>query len=262
MSSSNSSSSQPKRLGRRVFPNQDSVEIRKSQQFLHYVPPPEPPIDYTIRVPQEKDYKVIGDVFHRPSSVDYSKEEAHLTSSSKGTPQLGGRRNTVEEVLDELDTVLFEASIPFDELKKKVERFNLTFKPYAPEITVDDLPEIPYSTDIKRIPKLDAKPTRETIQEERNRLEIERTYRKTLETIETAKEHYSPQYFRDQFEQEGIPHWKRNLLAEKKSKEAIRRIEHDAWLEYERIKQRLSTKPQIKRSSSVQLRGPRTKSES
>ena len=67
-------------------------------------------------------------------------------SSSKGTPRLGGRRNTVEEVLDELDTVLFEASIPFDELKKKVERFNLTFKPYASEITVDDLPEIPYTT--------------------------------------------------------------------------------------------------------------------
>ncbi|CAL2032379.1 hypothetical protein CAEBREN_29167 [Caenorhabditis brenneri] len=260
--SSSGGSSQPKRLGRRVFPNQESDQIRRSQQFLHYVPPPEPPVDYTIRVPQEKDYKVIGDVFQRPSSVDYSKEEAHLTSSSKGTPRLGGRRNTVEEVLDELDTVLFEASIPFDELKKKVERFNLTFKPYAPEVTVDDLPEIPYSTDIKRIPKLDAKPSKETIQEERNRKEIENCYKKTLEKIESAKQHYSPQFFREQFEREGIPHWKRNLLAEKKSKETVRRIEHDAWLDFERTKQKLSTKPQIKRSSSVQLRGPRTKSES
>lgn len=50
--SSSSGSSQPKRLGRRVFPNQQSDQIRRSQQFLHYVPPPEPPVDYTIRVPQ------------------------------------------------------------------------------------------------------------------------------------------------------------------------------------------------------------------
>ncbi|CAI2344832.1 unnamed protein product [Caenorhabditis sp. 36 PRJEB53466] len=242
--SSSSGSSPPKRVGRRVFPSPQSEQIRRSQQLLHYVPPPEPPIDYTIRVPQ----------------VDYSKEEAHLTSSSKGTPRLGGRRNTVEEVLDELDTVLFEASIPFDELKKKVERFNLSFKPYAPEITIDDLPEIPYSTDIKRTPKLDAKPLRETVQQEKQRAETEEMYKKTLEQIEKAKNHFTPEYFKAHYEKEGIPHWKRNLLADKKSKEMIRRIEHEAWLEFERFKQKVARpSDKIKRSSSVQLGGPRRK---
>lgn len=94
---------------------------------------------------------------------------------------MGGRRNTVEEVLDELDTVLFEASIPFDELKKKVERFNLTFKPYAPEITVEELPEIPYSTDAKRTPRLNLRPTKQEnqrIQDEKYRNETEAMYKK------------------------------------------------------------------------------------
>uniref|UniRef100_A0A8R1I0P8 Uncharacterized protein n=1 Tax=Caenorhabditis japonica TaxID=281687 RepID=A0A8R1I0P8_CAEJA len=255
-----SSGSQPKRIGRRVFPHQQSDEIRTSRQFLHYEPPPEPPVDYTIRVPQEKDYKVVGDVFQRPSSVDYSKEEAHLTSSSRQTPRLGARRDTVEEVLDELDTVLFEASIPFDELKKKVERFNLTFKPYPPENSVENLPEIPFDADKRISPKLDVKPSKQTIQQEKHRTETAEMYKKTLEKIELAKSHFSADYFKAQYEREGIPKWKRALLAEKKSKETVRRIEHDAWVEFEKFKAR-APKPSVKRSTSVQLRGPRKKLE-
>ncbi|CAI5440867.1 unnamed protein product [Caenorhabditis angaria] len=265
--------SEPKRIGRRVFPNRESSEIRKSQQFLHYstkpiLPPEEPPIDYTIKVKNDRDYKVVGDVFHRVPSTDFSREEDNLRSSRQKPKS---SQKTVEEILDELDNVLFEASIPFDELKKKVENFNLSFKPYAPDSDLEEIQKHqrytkePIRIEPIRISRKDSN-SNENLNltalsssssknsSKNNEKKIEEMFRKTQKEISEAKAYFSPVYFQAQFELDGVPAWKRNLLAEKKSKETIRRIEHDAWAKFERFKISLTEKrQQIRRSSSVQI---------
>ncbi|CAB3411113.1 unnamed protein product [Caenorhabditis bovis] len=259
------------RVGRRVFPSPQTEAIRNSVELLHYSPPPEPPIDYTIRQPsKESSYKVVTDVFRKSDSPDFTSEENHLRSSN--TKRIT-RRDTVEEVLDELDTVLFEASIPFEQLRQKVERFNLTFKPYAPDVNVDQLPEIPYSKQYQPVPRLEK--TRESRDTERiDKIElskeqqsrIDEVYKSTLRAIEEAKDHFTPEYFRKHLETNpAVPKWKVKLLAEKKSKQTIQRIEHDAWEDFERFKQKLEKNDdgnrRVKRSSSVQIASRRRMNE-